>query len=622
MSDATIKVALEADSAQFEKSLSKAAIMAEKFDRDLKKQTTGKTSGVGLPGLDLTPQSLRQLETASARAKELSRQTNQVGAAGQKGALGFLAFSQAVEDAQYGVKGVLNNIPQMYLGFGGSAGVAGVLSLAAVAAYAAYQAITKLSGLDAAISEAKALTDAESAFTEALKKNRQAREDRDAAAARGRKISEKNIDEGYRIDRATLIDDTAIRAAEQRMEAVKRARAAQDAIASSAAGIRPANETAAQQGAREWDQARVDTIREERRLREDVVAQQEYINKLASEYDRIRRATAETDRRLTGEAAALAAPMVEASQKASDMEAELARLKALQSSREKDTPLYRQSEQNINLLEERIRKEKELAKSLETERENIVRLIEKTQQQGQESLKALDSKKAASKESIALIGEEMRGLTAKAQMEASLIKFRAAQARGGELATKADAASAAAENVQGIVDEITLMDEALQKGGEKLRQLEKEKEIRRDMAELMKLGLNAIDAQTLAEDRQAKREAVQKAMAAQAGGTITERRQARSDQREEERQRRRDERVAEAAAKRAEARAKRQAEEERRFPKKDKDPGIKAQEQRDQIAKDAAKRAEEAAKARDENIKTQTEIQKSIKEHLEKIGAA
>jgi hypothetical protein len=53
--------------------------------------------------------------------------------ASKNAALGFLAVSQAVEDAQYGIRGILNNIPQAILLFGGSAGLAASVSLAAVA---------------------------------------------------------------------------------------------------------------------------------------------------------------------------------------------------------------------------------------------------------------------------------------------------------------------------------------------------------------------------------------------------------------------------------------------------------------------------------------------------------
>jgi hypothetical protein len=48
--------------------------------------------------------------------------------------LSMLMLSQAVEDAQYGLKGVLNNIPGLVLAMGGGPGLAGMISLASVAA--------------------------------------------------------------------------------------------------------------------------------------------------------------------------------------------------------------------------------------------------------------------------------------------------------------------------------------------------------------------------------------------------------------------------------------------------------------------------------------------------------
>lgn len=45
----------------------------------------------------------------------------------------LLMVSQAAEDAQYGIRGVLNNIPPLVMALGGGAGIAGGVSLAAVA---------------------------------------------------------------------------------------------------------------------------------------------------------------------------------------------------------------------------------------------------------------------------------------------------------------------------------------------------------------------------------------------------------------------------------------------------------------------------------------------------------
>lgn len=100
-----------------------------------------------LPVLALTSANIRQMERANAIQHELNRRMSGAKGAGQTGALGFLALSQAAEDAQYGIKGVLNNIPQMVMGFGAGAGVAGALSLAAVAAVTLYDPMRRLMGL-------------------------------------------------------------------------------------------------------------------------------------------------------------------------------------------------------------------------------------------------------------------------------------------------------------------------------------------------------------------------------------------------------------------------------------------------------------------------------------------
>jgi hypothetical protein len=102
--------------------------------------------GSALPDMPLTPAYLQTIEKASAQTRELRRQTLAAGRSGQNGAMGFLAFSQAVEDAQYGIRGVLNNIPQMIMGFGGTMGLAGAISLAAVAGVSLYPVLKRLYG--------------------------------------------------------------------------------------------------------------------------------------------------------------------------------------------------------------------------------------------------------------------------------------------------------------------------------------------------------------------------------------------------------------------------------------------------------------------------------------------
>ena len=72
--------------------------------------------------LEKTAVSGRQMATAQGKN---AKSTKNAG-------LAALEFSRAVEDAQYGMRGVLNNIPQLVQFMGGGAGLAGAISLAAV----------------------------------------------------------------------------------------------------------------------------------------------------------------------------------------------------------------------------------------------------------------------------------------------------------------------------------------------------------------------------------------------------------------------------------------------------------------------------------------------------------
>jgi hypothetical protein len=64
-------------------------------------------------------------ETYTAGSTRMEKSTRNNSAA-------LLMFSQGLEDAQYGVRGVLNNIPGLVMALGGTAGLAGAISIAAV----------------------------------------------------------------------------------------------------------------------------------------------------------------------------------------------------------------------------------------------------------------------------------------------------------------------------------------------------------------------------------------------------------------------------------------------------------------------------------------------------------
>lgn len=76
-----------------------------------------------------TQSAMQGAARSAGSAGNAARRTGQD--AGQS-AMGMLMLSQAIDDVQYGFKGIVNNIAPMVMAFGGSAGLAGALTIAAV----------------------------------------------------------------------------------------------------------------------------------------------------------------------------------------------------------------------------------------------------------------------------------------------------------------------------------------------------------------------------------------------------------------------------------------------------------------------------------------------------------
>ena len=126
------------------------------------------------------------MERHNALVGESRRQMLAAGRGGAAGSMGFLAFSQAVEDAQYGIKGVLNNIPQMIMGFGGTMGLAGAISLAAVAAVTLYPHLKRLYNLTENENLKKAADEWATIFDKGMASARTLREESGQAASLAR----------------------------------------------------------------------------------------------------------------------------------------------------------------------------------------------------------------------------------------------------------------------------------------------------------------------------------------------------------------------------------------------------------------------------------------------------
>lgn len=98
-----------------------------RLNRELNKLPVGSTEFVEMAAkVKVATREMRDAEVVATRlGSTIGRKGNAGGA--------VLEFSRAFEDAQYGIRGVLNNIPGLIAMLGGGAGLAGVVSIAAVA---------------------------------------------------------------------------------------------------------------------------------------------------------------------------------------------------------------------------------------------------------------------------------------------------------------------------------------------------------------------------------------------------------------------------------------------------------------------------------------------------------
>ena len=74
-----------------------------------------------------------EVERTRKPLEKMPEANNQVRVSSRNTSMALLELSRGFEDAQYGIRGVLNNIPSLVLSLGGTAGLAGAISIGAVA---------------------------------------------------------------------------------------------------------------------------------------------------------------------------------------------------------------------------------------------------------------------------------------------------------------------------------------------------------------------------------------------------------------------------------------------------------------------------------------------------------
>lgn len=105
--------------------------MATKKEIEIKLKSTLDGKGVeeAKQQIDALNKSTNQLDKGSQQATRSIKRMGQ----------GLLQVAYFMDDVQYGIKGILNNIPGLVIGFGGGAGLAGAMSLAVLAGAKLYE---------------------------------------------------------------------------------------------------------------------------------------------------------------------------------------------------------------------------------------------------------------------------------------------------------------------------------------------------------------------------------------------------------------------------------------------------------------------------------------------------
>lgn len=126
--------AIDRQGKEADQSMDQAERAVEELERaiiELEKEIdkAGGTTKEGKKQYDILAAGMRN---SAVTARDLIAHKKELGKSSRNTGFAVLEFSRAIEDAQYGIRGVLNNIPGLIGHLGGGAGLAGAISLAAV----------------------------------------------------------------------------------------------------------------------------------------------------------------------------------------------------------------------------------------------------------------------------------------------------------------------------------------------------------------------------------------------------------------------------------------------------------------------------------------------------------
>lgn len=608
----TLKVVFQADDSELQSALSRSTRRIDDFDKRFSKRRDA---------LPVPTSSFNAWETSASRAAKATKQLEmagyRAGKGGMAGSFGFLAFSQAVEDAQYGVRGILNNIPQMVIGFGGSMGMAGAISLAAVAASQAAFAFQKLSGIDEMEAWAKATTAASDAITKSLREQRAEAEA--LAAAREGEFRRSQISDRAAGDRESLKSDAvAMKEIERAAAAVERVLDARQSLGSvlTSSVAEPAD--GRQLGQQLTDKARLDFFQRQQRLTAELTESQSALNLVSEEYQRIWKEIGDQTGSLRFAQMEADRGVETAREAVNALKTEIAGLVPFTGD---DVPESSQkSSATLKLADAKEKLAIEQAYLKEREKESALyeQLIEQARSEGRASIQELSGKREALRDNIAAIRDTIKAQDELAAATKDSIALQALRKQEEVITTARDEADARVESLRTLEDELAVLQARAKYGNDYADTLQREIDLRNEANKLAAdTGIDPAQAKKFLRDKLDLQQQID-ARNKEAQGTIRERRQARSDERAAERQQARNERVAEARRKREEK--NKRDNDSKLDPEEEKD--LQRQKEIEQARQKAIDDRNKANEKLGENVAEQLDIQKNIKTAIDKISAA
>lgn len=182
----------------------------------------------GLDGVsnNTIPDLEKRMSQAQATAKKTADSIRGMEPAAKSTGTGLLQLAYFADDAQYGLKGILNNIPGIVQGLGMGAGIAGAISLVALAANIAWPALKKLYSS----ADTQGAIDAAKEYGNVLKQNLKKIEETNAALEVQKQLAASQIQFSNQVKADATNQSPAISMAQNAIDALQKQKALEEQI--------------------------------------------------------------------------------------------------------------------------------------------------------------------------------------------------------------------------------------------------------------------------------------------------------------------------------------------------------------------------------------------------------